>query len=68
MSDFGIETLGLTKEFKSGILAVDSIELKIPKGKIFGFLGPNGAGKSTTINMLATILPVTKGTAKIFRV
>lgn len=65
LSKFGIETTGLTKIYDKSFTAVDNINLKIPKGKLFGFLGPNGAGKSTTINMLSTILPITKGSAKI---
>ena len=65
MTEYGIETFDLTKVYDGSLLAVDDLNLKIPKGKIFGFLGPNGAGKTTTIKMLSTILPVTKGTAKI---
>lgn len=59
-----IETFDLTKEF-NGLVAVDSINLKVKEGEIFGFLGPNGAGKTTTINMLCTLLKPTKGTALV---
>ena len=65
MTEYGIETFDLTKIYDGTLLAVDELNLKIPKGKIFGFLGPNGAGKTTTIKMLSTILPITKGTAQI---
>lgn len=64
ISNTCIETINLTKQFGK-VSAVDKINLKISKGKIFGFLGPNGAGKSTTIRMLSTILPPTEGTATI---
>jgi len=49
--EFAVEVKGLTKVF-GNFTAVDHIDLKVIKGKIFGFLGPNGAGKSTTIKML----------------
>jgi|SRR5271157_715077 len=57
-----IETKDLTKKFGS-LTAVDSLNLKVEKGEIFGLLGPNGAGKSTTLSMLCTILRPTSGTA-----
>jgi ABC-2 type transport system ATP-binding protein len=60
----GIETRGLTKRF-GNFTAVDSIDLNVRKGEIYGFLGPNGAGKSTTIRMLCTLLTPTSGTAKV---
>lgn len=45
--------------------AVDSLNLKIGEGEIFGFIGPNGAGKTTTIKMLATLLVPTSGRIRI---
>ncbi|WP_082089297.1 ATP-binding cassette domain-containing protein [Methanosarcina horonobensis] len=45
--------------------AVDNISFTVRKGEIFSFLGPNGAGKSTVINVLTTLLPVQRGSAKI---
>ena len=59
-----IELKDLTKRY-SDIMAVDNINLFIPKGEIFGFIGPNGAGKTTTINMLGGILAPTSGTVAI---
>ncbi len=46
-------------------IAVDSIDLSVKSGKIFGFLGPNGAGKTTTIKLLTTLIPPTKGSINI---
>jgi ABC-2 type transport system ATP-binding protein len=59
-----IELKDLTKRYND-IMAVDNINLFIPKGEIFGFIGPNGAGKTTTINMLGGILAPTSGTVAI---
>jgi ABC-2 type transport system ATP-binding protein len=61
---FAIETKNLTKKF-NGFTAVDSINLKIKEGELFGLLGPNGAGKTTTISMLTTIRKLTSGSAKV---
>jgi len=59
-----IELTGLTKRYGS-FTAVDALDLRVPKGELFGFLGPNGAGKTTTLRMLAGILRPTSGTARI---
>jgi len=59
-----IETNKLTRKFND-FTAVDSVDLQIKEGELFGLLGPNGAGKTTTLSMLATILKPTSGTAKI---
>jgi ABC-2 type transport system ATP-binding protein len=59
-----IELKGLTKRY-GNLVAVDSLNLMIPKGQIFGFIGPNGAGKTTTINMIGGILAPTFGTVMI---
>jgi len=59
-----IETKDLTKNFGE-LVAVNSVNLKIKKGELFGLLGPNGAGKTTLLSMLSTILKPTTGTAKV---
>jgi ABC-2 type transport system ATP-binding protein len=59
-----IETINLTKKYGS-FTALDSLNLKIEKGTVFGFVGHNGAGKSTTFSILATLLSPTSGTAFI---
>ncbi|WP_266081989.1 ATP-binding cassette domain-containing protein [Haladaptatus caseinilyticus] len=61
---YAIETSGLRKSF-GDTLAVDCIDLQIPRGTVFGLLGPNGAGKTTTIRMLATLLRPDSGTATV---
>ena len=57
---FEIETRKLSRTF-GNLTAVRELELRIPKGTLFGFLGPNGSGKSTTVKMLTGILPPTSG-------
>ncbi|MEA2574864.1 MAG: type transport system ATP-binding protein [Chloroflexia bacterium] len=59
-----IETRGLTRKFGDR-LAVDQLDLAIPRGQVFGFLGPNGAGKTTTVRMLSAIIAPTSGTATV---
>jgi ABC-2 type transport system ATP-binding protein len=59
-----IRTSHLTKKFGK-LTAVDSLDLEIGEGEIFGLLGPNGAGKTTTISMLVTLLKPTSGTATV---
>jgi ABC-2 type transport system ATP-binding protein len=59
-----IETIQLTRRFGS-LTAVNAIDLRVARGKIFGLLGPNGAGKSTAIKMLTTLLPPSHGTARV---
>jgi ABC-2 type transport system ATP-binding protein len=60
-----VEARGLTKSFGTN-RAVDHIDLTVMEGEIFGVLGPNGAGKTTVLNMLATLLPIDSGEARIF--
>ncbi|WP_425518080.1 ABC transporter ATP-binding protein [Polymorphospora rubra] len=55
-----ITTHGLTKTFKSHT-AVDSLDLHVPQGVVYGFLGPNGSGKSTTMKMLLGLTQPTSG-------
>lgn len=59
-----IEAHGLCKRF-GGVAAVDSIDLKIQAGAIFGLLGPNGAGKTTTIRLLLGLIRPDQGEVRI---
>ncbi len=63
MSAPAIRTEGLTKRFRSGQVAVDGIDLVVPRGAVYGFLGPNGSGKTTTIRMLLGLVRPTAGAA-----
>jgi len=59
-----IETKQLTKTYGS-LKAVDSLDISVEPGEIFGLLGPNGAGKTTVVSMLCTILKPTSGSATV---
>ena len=59
-----IEARGLTKQF-GAILALDRLDLVVPRGSIFGLLGPNGAGKTTTIRILTGLARPTAGSASV---
>lgn len=56
---------GLSLRYKSGVLALNGVDLEIEKG-LFGLLGPNGAGKTTLMKILTTLLKPTGGSAKVF--
>ena len=61
VGDDAIRTDGLTKRFRTGQVAVDGIDLAVPRGAVYGFLGPNGSGKTTTIRMLLGLVAPTAG-------
>src|SRR5512135_2085751 len=60
MSDFVLETHGLTKEF-TGFIAVNDVSLRVRRGSIHALIGPNGAGKTTCFNLLTKFLKPTAG-------
>ena len=64
MTDLAIQTDGLTKTFGRQ-RAVDSLDLAVPRGSVFGFLGPNGSGKTTTIRVLLGLASATSGEVRM---
>jgi ABC-2 type transport system ATP-binding protein len=59
-----VETSGLTKRFGERV-AVDNVDLRVPRGSAFGYLGPNGAGKTTLIRMLLGLTRASAGTMRL---
>ncbi len=59
-----VVTRGLTKKFRQQV-AVDTLDLEVPAGAVYGFLGPNGSGKTTTIRMLLGLVRPTAGEVEI---
>src|SRR5215211_4996871 len=69
-ADAAIHTEGLTKVYRDfwgrdKVRALDSLDLTIHRGEVFGLLGPNGSGKSTTIKLLLGLIFPTSGTATV---
>src|SRR6266508_4140072 len=64
MSNYAIETDQLTKRF-GDVLAVDSVNLRVKRGEIYGFLGLNGASKTTTIRALLGMIRPSEGNVKV---
>ncbi|MCH7873570.1 MAG: ABC transporter ATP-binding protein, partial [Planctomycetes bacterium] len=60
-----IDIKGLTKRYGRRV-GIESLDLHVPAGTLFGFLGPNGSGKSTTIRVLMGLLRPTAGSARVF--
>jgi ABC-2 type transport system ATP-binding protein len=65
MEELVIETSGLTKRYGSGVLAVDSVDMTVRRGDVYGLLGPNGAGKTTTLRMLVGLVRPDSGSARV---
>src|SRR6185295_7284328 len=63
-NDVVLELAGLGKDYGERT-AVRAIDLRVPRGEIFGLLGPNGAGKTTTISMACGVVPPTRGSVRI---
>ena len=66
-SEWAVETHGLTKRFGPQV-AVDNVELLVPRGTAFGYLGPNGAGKTTLIRTLLGLTHADSGTMALLGV
>lgn len=63
-SELAIRARGLTKDF-GHVVAVNNLDLDVPRSRIYGFLGPNGSGKSTSIRMLCGLLTPTRGDIEV---
>jgi ABC-2 type transport system ATP-binding protein len=63
---WAIRTEHLTKIYGQRLIAVNDMNLRVPRGSVFGLLGPNGAGKTTTLRLLLGLQHPTAGRAEIF--
>jgi ABC-2 type transport system ATP-binding protein len=61
-----VQTTALTKHY-GAIRAVESLDLTVLRGEVYGFLGPNGAGKTTTLRMLLGLVRPTSGTVRLLQ-
>lgn len=62
---YAIESENLTKNY-GDFTGVDSLNIRVPKGKVYGFLGRNGSGKTTTIRLIMGLIKPNSGNVKIF--
>jgi ABC-2 type transport system ATP-binding protein len=64
--EMAIRTEHLTKIYGQRLIAVNDMNLQVPRGSVFGLLGPNGAGKTTTLRLLLGLQRPTAGRAEVF--
>jgi ABC-2 type transport system ATP-binding protein len=67
-AELAIASSALSQRFRGGQVAVDHVDLAVPRGSVYGFLGPNGSGKTTTIRMLLGLAYPTSGSAAVLGV
>ena len=64
--ELAIRTEHLTKIYANRLIAVNDMDLEVPRGSVFGLLGPNGAGKTTTLKLLLGLQRPSAGRAEVF--
>jgi len=67
LSSPALQLIGLSKRFDNTV-AVDNMDLAVPRGSFFGLVGPNGAGKTTALSMAVGLLRPDRGTARVLGV
>lgn len=65
MNDIAIEARGLTRTFDQRVVAVNALDLEVPRGRVYGLIGRNGAGKTTLIRLLMGLLRPHGGQARL---
>ncbi|TAM83430.1 MAG: ABC transporter ATP-binding protein [Acidobacteria bacterium] len=65
MTNAIIEAVGLTKQYRNGIRALDNVNMTVLGGQVFCLLGPNGAGKTTLVNLFLNFISPTAGEARV---
>ena len=66
MNQLIVKTQNLNFSYTKTRKDIESLELEVPKGSIYGFLGPNGSGKSTTIRLILGLLKKQSGKVALF--
>jgi ABC-2 type transport system ATP-binding protein len=64
-ADLAIQTRGVAKRFPPDVVALDALELQVPRGAVYVLVGPNGAGKSTAMRVLLDLVRADSGTASV---
>lgn len=65
MNEASITATDLAKSFRGGVIAVNGLDLTVPRGSVYGLIGRNGAGKTTTLRMLMGLLRPVRGEARV---
>jgi ABC-2 type transport system ATP-binding protein len=65
MNEPAITANDLAKSFRGGVIAVNGLDLTVPRGSVYGLIGRNGAGKTTTLRMLMGLLRPVRGQARV---
>ncbi|MEI7910280.1 MAG: ABC transporter ATP-binding protein [Verrucomicrobiota bacterium] len=65
MNEPAIAATDLAKSFRGGVIAVNGLDLTVPRGSVYGLIGRNGAGKTTTLRMLMGLLRPQRGEARV---
>ncbi|MCX6879036.1 MAG: ABC transporter ATP-binding protein [Verrucomicrobia bacterium] len=65
MNEPAITASDLAKSFRGGVIAVNGLDLTVPRGAVYGLIGRNGAGKTTTLRMLMGLLRPVRGEARV---
>lgn len=65
MNEPAITATDLAKSYRGGVMAVNGLELTVPRGSVYGLIGRNGAGKTTTLRMLMGLLRPGRGVARV---
>lgn len=66
MTNYCIETINLSHKFSDNEIALNSLNLQVSEGSIYGFLGPNGAGKTTSLKLILGLLKKQAGDIFVF--
>jgi ABC-2 type transport system ATP-binding protein len=64
-AELAIQTRGVAKRYPPDVVALDALDLQVPRGAVYVLVGPNGAGKSTAMRVLLDLVRADRGTASV---